>query len=252
MEFIVLAFIAILVIAVVIGIAQGQKINDLRAELEKEFPGAKIHVSHNDTSFLVVDFATEQIVLGLEKLRGSLLAQEPPYRSQIPFSAIVKAEIMQDGTQLSSTNRGSQAIGAAVGAVALGGVGALIGGLSASSTSISGTKHLSLRITVDDPGKPIHDITFYDTERKQGGKRGEMFFDQGAQQMAEFAAHVETAIRTADAAQPEAPLIPPEQPAASVAAQIGELWKLKEAGALTQDEFEAQKARLINGERPRS
>jgi hypothetical protein len=248
LEFIIIFVIAVVVIAVVVGISQGQKVNELRTDLEKEFPEAKVHVSHDDSSFLVVDFATDQLVVGLQKVRGTLLAQEQPYRSEIPFSGIVKAEVLKDGTQVASTNRGSQAVGAAVGAVAFGGVGAIIGGLSGSSTTSSGAKRLSIQITVDDASKPIHEVTFYETQRKKGGKRGEMFFDQGAQQVAAFSAHVEAAMRKSDKDKFEATQVTNASKLdKSLADQIGELWHLKEAGALSQDEFETQKAKLIDG-----
>jgi len=248
LEVLIFIVIAVVVIAVIAGISQGQKVKELRTELEEEFPGAKVHVSHDDNSFLVVDFATDQLVVGLQKARGTILAQEQPYRSEITFSGIVKAEVLKDGAQVASTNRGSQALGAAVGAIAFGGVGAIIGGLSGSSTSLSRTKRLSIQITIDDASKPIHEVTFYETDRKKGGKRGEIFFDQGAQQVVEFAAHIEAAMRKANKEKLEA-----TQPMntlkldKSLADQIGELWQLKEAGALTQEEFEIQKAKLMNG-----
>jgi hypothetical protein len=247
LEIVVFAAIAIMVIIVAVGVSQRESFNKLRAELEKEFPDSKIHISHNDSSFLVVDFSTDQILLGLQKIRGSILAQEQPYRSVIPFAGIVKAEILRDGTQVASTNRVSQAIGAATGALAFGGVGAIIGGLSGSSTSSSGIKRLSIQITVDDPDKPIHEITFYETTRKKGGKRGEVFFDQGAQQVAEFAAHFEAAIRKADDKRVKASQNKSiSKSESSIADQVGELWKLKEAGALSQEEFEIQKSKVMS------
>ncbi len=173
--------------------------------------------------------------------------QEQPYRIEFPFSAIVKVDILRDGTQVASTNRGSQALGAAVGAVAFGGVGAVIGALSGSSTSSSGTKKLSLQITVNDSNKPIHEVTFYETDRKKGGKRGEMFFDQGAQQIAEFSAHLETAIRKPEKASSAIITndLSSHEENGTLADQIGKLWQLKEAGALTEEEFITQKARLM-------
>lgn len=232
--FVILFVVVIAVAGAVAGAITDTPFRRFRSKLENEFPGTKVHVSHDDHSFLVVDFSNEQIIVGLRKPRGTILAQEKPYRSRYPFSAIVKAEVLRDGTQVASTNRGSQAIGAAVGAVAFGGIGAIIGGLSGSSTSVSGTKRLSIQITVDDSTKPIHEVTFYETKSKKGGKRGDMLFDQGAQQIVEFGAHIEAAIRQSDKVQ-------------SLADQIGDLWKLKEVGALTQEEFDAQKARLMNG-----
>ena len=248
MEVVVFLVVAVLVIAVIYGVHEANENRRFHSKLQEEFPEGKIHVSSNDDSFLVVDFSKERIVIGLRKLRGTLLAQEQPYRSEYPASAIVKAEILKDGTQVASTNRGGQAVGAALGAIAFGGVGAIIGGLSASSTSISGTKRMSIQITVDDLAKPIHEVTFYDALNKKGGKRGNMFFDQGAQQIAEFAAHIEAVIRKSDSANTVHKQFVSQVDVndKSLAEEIGELWKLKEAGALTQEEFDQEKSRLMS------
>jgi len=246
LEILLFAAVAVVVIAVIIGLMQGAKINELQSKLQKEFPSGKVHVSHNDSSFLVVDFLSGQVVIGLAKARGTLLSQEMPYRSEIPFSGVIKVEILKDGTQVASTNRGSQALGAAVGGIAFGGVGAIIGGLSGSSTSTTGTKRLSIQITVDSENKPIHEVTFYETERKKGGKRGEIFFDQGAKQISEFAAYLESAIRKADAAMNVKSYERAEGKAKLPTEQLTELWQLRQAGALTQEEFEDAKAKLIN------
>ena len=247
MEVIIFVFIAGFVILLIHSISIGRKVNEFHTELKKKFPGAKIHISAYDQSFLVVDFETDQIVVGVKKVRGTLLTQERPYRSRVPFSGIIKAEVLRDGTQVASTNRGSQALGAAIGAVAFGGVGAIIGGLSGSLTSSSGTKRLSIQITVDNASKPIHEVTFYETKRKEGGKRGEIFFDNGAKLVAEFAAYIEAAMRKAGKEEPQATLATTASKfEKSLADQVGELWKLKEAGALTQEEFETQKSKLMN------
>ncbi|MBD3822851.1 MAG: hypothetical protein IE914_11435 [Thiotrichales bacterium] len=220
--------------------------NKLRTELVAEFPEAKIHVSDSDDSFLVVDFSTERVVVGLRKVRGTILAQEQPYRTEMSFSGIIKAEILKDGTLVASTNRGSQALGAAIGAVAFGGAGAIIGALSGSSTSSSGVKRLSIQVTLDDTSKPVHEVTFYETKRKKGGKRGEVFFDQGAKRVVEFAAHIESAIRKASPGTSQTNHVSRGGSSEkSISDQIGELWRLKEVGALTQDEFEAEKAKII-------
>ncbi len=248
MEILVLGFVA-LVIFFVVAIVRGTEIGKFTLGLEKEFPGAKVYVSHHDTSFLVVDFKHTRIVVGLQKRRGSVLAEDEPYRAAIPFTGIVKIEVLSDNTQVASTNRGSQALGAAAGALALGGIGAVIGGLSGSSTTSSGIKRMSLRITVEDTKKPVHEVTFYETPSKKGGRRGEMFFDQAVKQIAEFGAHLDVAIRQTQHAT-SAPAQESTSPPSSqgmLSKEIGELWKLKELGALTEEEFKAQKVRLIGG-----
>ena len=265
---------------------------DLKRSIRKDFPQAKFHISYYDpkdsfflqmakpkdikeaqiktnydTSFLAIDFEKKQIVVGIQEARES--PPEQPYKMSFAFSDIVQAEIVRDGTQIATTNRGSQIIGAAVGAIALGGVGAVIGGLSASKTTLSGANHIAIRITVDNINKPIHEVTFYTSKDKKGGKRGEKLFDYAVQKAAEFGAHLDTVIRTTEKEQkkqPESIRLENNQSSdvsdvrengnkqseqiessqnTPVSEQITQLWQLKQEGALTQEEFEKQKAKLL-------
>ncbi|MFG6565859.1 hypothetical protein ACGYLI_16705 [Sulfitobacter sp. 1A13421] len=160
--------------------------------------------------------------------------------------SIIKAEVIQDGTQIAKTNRGSQAVGVAVGAIALGGVGALIGGLSGSSTTRSGIKKLSLRFTVDSTDEPSHEFTFYESPKSGGTQSGDSLLKDQSKLLAKFAGYLETAIRRAEEGRAPAPVVPLPLQDKSVGDQIADLWKLKELGALTQSEFDSQKAKLID------
>ena len=215
-------------------------------KLRKQFPRSRIHVSHpsyfhpNDTSFLVIDFEQKQIVVGLQAFRENLA--QNPYKTSVPFSNIMKVEIIKDGTQIATTNRGSQILGAAVGAVALGGVGAVIGGLSASSTTLNGAKRIAIRVTVNDTFRPVHDVTFYASKDKKGGKQGDPTFDQAVRRATEFGAYLDSAIQEAGKEQDGQIESSQNTP---VSEQIAQLWQLKQEGALTEEEFEAQKAKLL-------
>lgn len=77
---------------------------------------------------LSIDSSSQQICL----IVGDVLFPNP-------FSAVLEAEIVVDGKTVTKTSRGSQAVGVVVGAVLAGGLGAVIGGLSASSSTISPT-----------------------------------------------------------------------------------------------------------------
>ena len=220
--------------------------NFLRIAKSKDVKEAQNKTNY-DTSFLVVDFEQKQIVVGLEKSRRS--PPEDPYRASIAFSDIVKAEMVRDGTQVATTNRGSQLLGTAVGAVALGGVGALIGGLSASKTTLNGAKRIAIRITVDNPKKPVHEVTFYTSKDKKGGRQGEKLFDKSVQKAAEFAAYLDAAIRETEKDLPKNNQPKNNQPknnqSVDISEQISRLWQLQQEGALTQEEFEKQKAKLL-------
>ncbi|WP_420417415.1 zinc ribbon domain-containing protein [Pacificispira sp.] len=87
----------------------------------------------------------------------------------VPFSNILGSEILIDNATVTSTNRGSQLTGAAVGGLLAGGVGAMIGGLSGSTTSRTGVRKVTLRIAVDDFHRPYHDIDLLDWSHSDKG-----------------------------------------------------------------------------------
>lgn len=74
---------------------------------------------------------------------------------------IIKSELSFNNEIVHSTNRGSQVIGAAIGGVAFGGVGAVIGGLTGSKTSKKG-KILEAKILLyyNTPDDPMDILTF--------------------------------------------------------------------------------------------
>lgn len=145
---------AIIVIAAAWGLWEGgkqrKKDKSGEAELSKRFPKSKVLFFSQDRTYCAVDEGSEKVILGednIEKIAA--------------FSEIVSVDVITDGVTISSTNRGSQLLGAAVGGLAFGGVGAIIGGLSGSSKTSEKVKKLALRVCVDDFEKPIYGITFF-------------------------------------------------------------------------------------------
>lgn len=82
-------------------------------------------------------------------------------RYLIEMHGIVSVELIEDSDTVSRVNRSGQIAGAAVGALALGGVGALIGGLSAGRTSKTKVSKLALRIFTDSPQVPVIEACAY-------------------------------------------------------------------------------------------
>ncbi len=78
------------------------------------------------------------------------------------YQDIIGVEMIQnDGAIAQSTERGSQIGGTVVGGLLLGGVGAIIGGLSGKKESNVEAKKLALRIVVNDIQDPFHMIEFF-------------------------------------------------------------------------------------------
>ena len=115
----------------------------------KRRAGSSLFISKYDGGILGIDRGDRQIILGTMKA--------PRF---ISFDKIIDAEIVTDGVTITKTNRGSQAIGATVGVLALGPVGLLAGGLTGSKRGQNKLAELSLKITVEDWDNPVHTVRF--------------------------------------------------------------------------------------------
>lgn len=162
---------------------------------------------------------------------------------QYPWPAIASVDVIRDGASITSTNRGSQLMGAAVGEVLLGPLGLLIGGVTGSKRTVSRVSQIALKIIVDDRHTPIYTIDFLRVPGNGADPTNRLVKD-AARRAEHVHALLVNAIRNS-AQQAANPV--PQIAERSVADRIDQLWKLKEAGALTQSEFEQQKARIFGG-----
>jgi len=77
------------------------------------------------------------------------------------FSQLVAVEVERNGSSITKTNRGSQVAGAAVGAVLLGPLGLLLGGVTGSKRNVEKVRRISLKIYTNDLVKPVQEIIFF-------------------------------------------------------------------------------------------
>lgn len=132
------------------------------------FEPADVYVSSINLTGVAIDVGHQEIVL----------ANENALR-RFELSSIVSCEILEDDTQLAYVNRGSQLAGVAVGGILFGGVGAVIGSLSASKRSINNVKMVVLRFVTDDFDSPKYDIVLLDASfRKKGLNRDSLLYRQ--------------------------------------------------------------------------
>jgi hypothetical protein len=138
-----------------------------------EFTPTKSYISKNNKSGIEINENDELI-------RIFYLDQNEEIQSKIyPFSDVVESEIKIDNQSVLKTSRSSQLVGAAVGGVIAGGVGAIIGGLSGDKIKNEYIKNIDLCVRVNDFDTPLFKINFLSNvnevgiENKKGFKKNE-------------------------------------------------------------------------------
>jgi len=159
------------------------------------------------------------------------------------FDKIASSEIFESGASRIRTDRGSQIAGAAVGAVLLGPVGLVAGALSGSKTSKSELTTLELRIGIDDLKSPVYSLWFFKSPTP--GQLEPQAYRYLMGQVAEWHGRFEAIIRS----QVNAVVNPNVSEASNITLIADELRKLADLnkeGILTDEEFAAEKRRLLS------
>ena len=160
----------------------------------------------------------------------------------ISYNEILSCEIYEDGAVVTKTVRSSQLGGALIGGLALGGVGAIIGGLSGSTKTSDKVNRIDIRITVNDTKNPLHDVNFLLGECP----RESIFYKSANQQARHWHGLVDVLIKRADM-DDKAKHAPVQQPAtSSLADELKKLAELRDLGVLNAEEFQEQKNRLLS------
>ena len=197
-----------------------------------EHAGWDIYIAPYDQAVIAIHHDARAIVLGTTRSH-----------KQYRWQSIASVDVVRDGSSITSTNRGSQLVGAAVGEVLLGPLGLLIGGVTGSKRTVQRVSQIGLKIIVDDRVTPIYTIDFLRVPGSGAEPRNKLV-KSAAQRAEHVHALLVNAIRNSSihAASPT-----PRIAERSVADRIDQLWKLKQAGALTDAEFEQQKTQVLIG-----
>ena len=160
---------------------------------------------------------------------------------------MLSSEIFVDGETITKTARGSQLGGALIGGLALGGVGAIIGGLSGKTRSSEKVKRVDLRITVNSTKSPLHDINFMDIEGKKDGIVYKSAMDQARHWHGLIAVLIKMADNE-DSSKEGFESLSKEKgdSTASLADELSKLSDLRDKGVLSEEEFSIQKQKLLS------
>ena len=235
--------IIIIVFGVVIGITKivitSKKKKSMEEKLYqlKNFSPTQKVMGEDGKSGLAIDEKLKKICL-IKQKHGVI------HIITISYKDLLSSEIYEDGVTITKTARTSQLGGALIGGIALGGVGAILGGLSGKKTSTDKVNRIDLRITVNKTDAPVHDVNFMNVE----GKRGGLIYNNVIQQARHWHGLIKVLIRRADEEDKskENNCKIKEVGNKSVADELMKLAQLKGKGILSESEFEEQKTKLLS------
>ena len=149
--------LAIIGIGAIFSLQASKAVKDKNAHSLKRISGFRSDASDvfNTACAIAIDFSQKKI---------AVVDQNSPGRPSVfRYSDIVAVEICRNGSSLIKTDRASQAVGAAVGAILLGPAGLLIGGLTAARTAEEEVRKLSIKIYTNDARSPVREVVLFES-----------------------------------------------------------------------------------------
>lgn len=231
------------VIGIIIAIIPSQKQKDMEEKLREYtrisgFEPTKKVMGADGEAGLAIDEKRKKVCLIKQNYDAKISLYVISYRD------ILASEIYEGGQTVTKTSRASQLGGTLIGGLALGGVGAIIGGLSGKKTSSDKIERIDLRLTVNRTNAPIHEVNFIANESKKGG----FLYNTAIEQARHWHGLMEVLIKRADEEdkREEKKKEVKKIENKSVADELMKLVQLKEQGILSEKEFLEQKAKLLS------
>ena len=189
--------------------------------------------------FLMDDFFKVLVLVG------------PDCHESFNYSDIIEVSYEENGSQLYTKSAGRTIGGAIVGGVLMGGAGAVVGGLSGASKQNKEIENMDIKILLRSTIRTSCVLHFKDVDRvlktKEDADRKlyEKYVKNANQAKDVLSVIIDNAKQVSTpTAQPIAqPVVAPAS--SSVADELAKLAKLKADGILTDEEFQAQKSKLL-------
>ncbi len=167
------------------------------------------------------------------------------------YSDIIEVSYEENGNQLYTKSAGRTVGGAIVGGVLMGGAGAVVGGLSGASKQNKEVKNMDIKILLRSTERTSYVLHFKTVDRvlktKDDADRKiyERFINSANRAKDVLSVIIDNAKQTSTPAiQQIAQPVP--TPTSSVADELAKLAKLKADGILSEEEFQAQKSKLLS------
>ena len=167
------------------------------------------------------------------------------------YADIIEVSYEENGNQLFTKSAGRTVGGAIVGGVLMGSAGAVVGGLSGASKQNKEIKNMDIKILLRSTSRTSCVLSFKDTDRilKTKDDSDRKLYETYAKNANQAKDIISVIIDNAK--QVSTPIVQPviqnvSTTSSSVADELAKLAKLKADGILTDEEFQAQKAKLLS------
>lgn len=104
---------------------------------------------------------------------------------------LMESEVIIDNQSVYKTVRSNQLLGATVGGALLGGIGAILGGLSANKSKEDNIKSIQMKLSIDDLDSPSYKINFLSNVDSYTGEINKKGYSKDSSQVKAALSHVE-------------------------------------------------------------
>ncbi len=208
------------------------------------------------------DFTPTIKVIGVRNLytfavdneREKILVMIGQYKRFVKFEDLISVELIEDDNVLMAKSTSRTIGGSIIGGALAGGAGMIVGGLSGSSRQVSLHSSVVVKLLIRSASNPSIEIACFDCKTMtikrnpvKDGSTEEHIYRKGMSDAKKIADTLNVIIDAVDrASNAKGPATPVAQPS-SVADELLKLAQLKEQGILTDEEFNQQKSKLLNG-----
>lgn len=161
----------------------------------------------------------------------------------IPFEQIYKVEYIENSSVVASKSSIRTVGGALVGGVLAGGAGAIVGGLSGDTKMNNLITLMQVKIGLRDINSPALTINIYEDDKVFNPSVSNVFYKHEMEYINNIVDSLSVII---DKVDKEKNVQTASTTHLSVADELNKLVQLKEAGVLTEQEFEQQKQKILN------
>ena len=244
---IILVIVVVIVIGAAINSADKQKSSNRKDVLD-----AKIDKLPNKDSFKKIFGQKNRYAFILDDIDRKIYYLSTNSTKEVSFNQIISVEILEDNTLLSSKSTTRTIGGALLGGALAGGAGMVVGGLSGDSKQKKKVSKVLVKIKFRDYSTPSLEIPcFVASELTWSGEVKTDDVDwwlykeelQNAQKIADY---VSVIIDEVDRQEKQSQSVESSFVKSSVADELAKLASLNEQGILTDEEFRAQKEKLLN------